>query len=73
MRLPNYGVRPIGALVGGFLAGTIGVRPTLLVGAIGALGGVLWLLRSPLPRTIQVPEPDSGSSPDRSSASSAAA
>jgi MFS family permease len=73
MRLPNYGVRPIGALAGGLLAGVIGLRGALLVGALGGLGGVLWLLRSPLPRTRQVPEPDSDSSPESSSARTAAA
>jgi MFS family permease len=71
MRLPNYGVRPIGALAGGLLANAIGLRGALAIGALGALGGVLWLLRSPLPQTRQVPEPDSDS--ESSSASSAVA
>jgi MFS family permease len=73
-RLVNYGVRPIGALSGGVLAEAIGLRGALLMGAIGALGGVLFLLASPMPRTRQVDEPvdDSSSSPS-SSASTAAA
>jgi MFS family permease len=73
MRLPNYGVRPIGALAGGLLANAIGLRGALVIGALGALGGVLWLLRSPLPRTRQVPEPGSEASSESSSASSAVA
>jgi MFS family permease len=54
----NYGVRPLGSLVGGALGSTIGLRPTLWVGAVGALAGVLWLLPSPIPRLRDLPEPE---------------
>lgn len=47
----NYGVRPLGAIVGGFLGTWIGVRETLFVSAAGGLLAVLWLLRSPIIRT----------------------
>ncbi|WP_328521610.1 MFS transporter [Kribbella sp. NBC_00359] len=47
----NYGVRPLGAVVGGFLGTWIGVRETLLVSAAGGLLSVLWLVRSPIIRT----------------------
>jgi MFS family permease len=47
----NYGVRPLGAVVGGFLGTWIGVRETLLVSAVGGLLSVLWLIRSPIIRT----------------------
>ncbi|MFI7060934.1 MFS transporter [Kribbella sp. NPDC050124] len=47
----NYGVRPLGALVGGFLGTWIGVRETLLISAAGGLLAVLWLIRSPIIRT----------------------
>jgi MFS family permease len=47
----NYGVRPLGAVVGGLLGTWIGVRETLLVSAAGGLLAVLWLLRSPIIRT----------------------
>jgi MFS family permease len=47
----NYGVRPLGAVVGGFLGTWIGVRETLFVSAAGGLLAVLWLLRSPIIRT----------------------
>ena len=45
----NFGTRPVGALAGGALGTLIGLRPALWIGAIGAVTGVLWLLRSPLP------------------------
>ena len=54
----NYGVRPLGSLVGGALGSTIGLRPTLWIGAVGALAGVLWLLPSPIPRLRDLPEPE---------------
>jgi MFS family permease len=51
----NYGVRPLGSLAGGALATVIGLRPTLWVAAAGGLTGVLWLLRSPVPRLKTLP------------------
>jgi MFS family permease len=42
----NWGVRPIGAVAGGLLAGVIGLRPTMWIAAVGGLAGVLWLLPS---------------------------
>jgi MFS family permease len=50
----NWGVRPIGALAGGLLAGAIGLRPTMWIAAIGGLTGVLWLLSSPMSRVRDV-------------------
>jgi MFS family permease len=52
----NYGVRPIGALVGGALGTWIGLRPTLWIASVGAILGVLWLLPSPLLRLRELPE-----------------
>jgi MFS family permease len=43
-----WGVIPLGNLVGGILASTIGLRPTLFVGAIGITLGALPLVFSPL-------------------------
>jgi MFS family permease len=53
----NYGVRVVGSLAGGLLGATIGMRPTLWIGAAGALLGVLFLLPSPVPRMRELPEP----------------
>jgi MFS family permease len=52
----NYGVRPIGALVGGALGTWIGLRPTLWIASLGAIAGVLWLLPSPVLRLRELPE-----------------
>jgi MFS family permease len=51
----NYGIRPIGALLGGALGVTLGVRPTLWIATIGALTGVLWLLPSPVAKLQDLP------------------
>jgi MFS family permease len=52
----NYGVRPLGSLVGGALGAAMGLRPALWVTTVGALAGVLWLLPSPVPRIGELPE-----------------
>lgn len=52
----NWGIRPIGSLVGGALGASIGVRPTLWVATVGALAGALWLLPSPVPGLRGLPE-----------------
>jgi predicted MFS family arabinose efflux permease len=52
----NYGVRPLGALVGGALGTWIGVRPTLWIATAGAIAGGLWLLPSPVMRMRELPE-----------------
>jgi len=54
--LVNYGVRPVGSLIGGFLGSTIGLRPTLWIAATGAIAGFLWLLPSPIPAMRDLPE-----------------
>ena len=54
----NYGVRPVGAFLGGVLGSAIGVRETLWIAAIGALAGVVWLLPSPIPALKELPEAD---------------
>ncbi|MET8038380.1 MFS transporter [Streptomyces sp. NPDC005345] len=46
----NYGLRPVGAVLGGLLATLIGLRATLLIGAVGAALSLLWLLPSPIRR-----------------------
>jgi MFS family permease len=56
----NYGVRPLGALVGGALGTWIGLRETLWIATAGALLGVLWLLPSPILRLRELPENGEG-------------
>jgi hypothetical protein len=56
-QLVNYGVRPLGAIAGGALGATIGLRPTLLLAVGGAMAGILWLLPSPVPRLRELPDP----------------
>jgi MFS family permease len=52
----NYGVRPLGSVVGGVLGSGIGLRPTLWIGAVGAIVGGLFLLPSPVPHLQTLPE-----------------
>jgi MFS family permease len=54
-RTVNYGIRPIGALIGGGLGTAIGVRPALWVASAGALIGVFWVLFSPVARMRDLP------------------
>jgi MFS family permease len=44
----NYGIRPLGAVIGGVAATWVGVGPTLVAAAVGGSLSVLWLVRSPL-------------------------
>jgi MFS family permease len=46
----NYGTRPLGALLGGLLGSTAGLRPALWVAVIGGVVGAALLVPSPLPR-----------------------
>jgi len=64
----NYGVRPLGAVVGGFLGTWLGVRETLLISSAGGFLAVLWLLGSPIIRTksldgLEPPEMQAGGAP----------
>ena len=55
----NYGVRPIGSLIGGFLGTQLGLKPALWIATVGAILGFLWLLPSPIPRCASSPRPRS--------------
>lgn len=64
----NWGVRPVGALAGGLLAGAIGLRPTMWIAAVGGLAGVLWLLPSRMSQVRDVADagrPVSAPAPER--------
>ena len=57
-RFVNYGIRPLGALAGGALGSVFGLRPTLWFAAAAGLLGVLWLVPSPVPRLLRLPDED---------------
>jgi MFS family permease len=59
-RFINYGVRPVGALLGGLLGGALGVREAIWITTVAAIGGVLFLLRSPVLRLRELPEESAG-------------
>jgi predicted MFS family arabinose efflux permease len=54
----NYGVRPLGALLGGLMAEWVGVPTTLVIAGVGGCLGVLWLWRSPVVRIRRVEDLD---------------
>jgi hypothetical protein len=55
-RFINYGIRPIGALLGGALGAALGLREAVLLSTVLSLGGVVWLIRSPILRIDVMPE-----------------
>nr|WP_202524322.1 MFS transporter [Kitasatospora sp. SID7827] len=59
----NYGVRPLGSLLGGLLGSTLGLRPALWIAAVGATASGLWVLFSPIPRMRELPVQDTAESP----------
>ncbi|HEY8291581.1 MAG TPA: MFS transporter, partial [Thermomicrobiales bacterium] len=56
MRFIVWGTLPIGALIGGVLGGAIGLRPTLIVGAVIQSGAFLWTYFSPVRALREQPE-----------------
>ncbi len=48
MRFLVWGTMPLGGLLGGVLGSTVGVRPALLVAAVGQSLAFLWIFFSPL-------------------------
>jgi len=57
MRFIVWGTIPVGTLLGGVLGSTIGLRETIVVGAIGASAAVLWIVFSPQRHLREMPEP----------------
>lgn len=57
MRFIVWGTIPIGTLAGGALATWIGLRGTIVVGAIGGSLAVLWIIFSPQRHLREMPEP----------------
>jgi MFS family permease len=58
-RFFTYGAIPLGALLGGFLAETIGLRPALFTASFGLLTSLAWVLLSPVPRLRAMPAQES--------------
>ena len=54
-RTLTYGAIPVGALIGGLLGETIGLRGTMLVGAVGVFLAPLWVALSPMRGTREAP------------------
>jgi MFS family permease len=54
MRFIVWGTIPIGSFLGGVLGGTIGLRPTLVVGAMGTTLSAGWVLFSPVPAVQRI-------------------
>ena len=57
MRFMVWGTIPIGTLLGGALATWVGLRETIVIGAIGGGTAFLWLLFSPQRHLHEMPEP----------------
>ena len=57
MRFIVWGTIPLGALSGGILGSTVGLRETILIGAIGTGLSVLWIIFSPQRHLREMPEP----------------
>lgn len=58
MRFMVWGTLPLGAVLGGVLGSTIGLRPTLVVAAAGQMLSFLWVLFSPVPGVRELPAGD---------------
>jgi predicted MFS family arabinose efflux permease len=56
MRFVVWGVLPIGALIGGLLGTTLGLRSSLWIAVIGEALAGLWLLASPMRSMRDFPE-----------------
>lgn len=57
MRFMMWGVTPAGALTGGLLGTAIGLRPALLVAAVGVLAAFCWVAFTAVGRLREQPEP----------------
>jgi len=59
VRFIAWGAIPLGAVMGGVLGQAVGLRPTLMVGGMGMLLGVPWLVCSPIRALRDAPMPAS--------------
>lgn len=54
----NYGIRPLGAALGGLLAQLVGVGPVIVIAAVGGSFACLWLVGSPVIKLKKVDDLD---------------
>lgn len=54
----NYGIRPLGAIIGGILGQTIGIGPSMVVAGVGGALSFVWLLPSPIYTTRSLDDLD---------------
>jgi MFS family permease len=57
MRFMVWGTIPLGSLTAGALASSIGLRETMVIGAVGSSLAVLWIVFSPQRHLREMPEP----------------
>jgi hypothetical protein len=53
-RFTVTGTAAIGALIGGALGGLIGLRATMIAGALGTLAAMCFVIRSPIPKLLDL-------------------
>jgi hypothetical protein len=58
MQMLFRGLLPVGSLCAGALAGSLGMRPTLAVAAVGLMLSSLWLVFSPIRAMCEYPTPN---------------
>jgi MFS family permease len=63
MRFVVWGALPLGSLLGGGLASSIGLRNTLIVSAVGATLAILPIWFSPIRGLREIPEPETTEQP----------
>ena len=63
MRFIVWGTIPVGAILGGFLGGAIGLLPTIWIGAIGGLFAFVPVALSPVRSIREMPAPVDGDEP----------
>jgi predicted MFS family arabinose efflux permease len=56
MHLLFYGAMPLGALAGGILAQSLGLRPVMLAAAVGFLLSTVFLIASPIRKWLGAPQ-----------------
>jgi len=56
VRVLAEGMTPVGAILGGLLGSTFGLKETLLLAALGELAAAIWLWASPVRRVRDLPD-----------------